>query len=253
MEEAARRGIKIFILDRPNPIGAAGAAGPILDPALESFTGYYPLPVQHGLTLGELASLFNAEKKIGSDLTVVPMRGYQRRSWYDDSGLPWIAPSPNLRSMDETILYPGVGLIEGANVSVGRGTSTPFEIVGAPWINGAKLLEILNSRAIPGVRFELAAFTPAEDRYAGQPCNGIRIILTDRHALNAPRLGIEIASSLLRLHPGKFEITRITGGVGSSTAVNAIERGDDPQSIVALWTEPLVAFEALQGKYRLYP
>jgi uncharacterized protein YbbC (DUF1343 family) len=205
------------------------------------------------MTLGELVSLFNAEKKIGANLTIVPMRGYQRRSWYDDSGLPWIAPSPNLRSVDEAILYPGVGLIEGANISVGRGTATPFEIIGAPWIDGAKLAEMLNSRAIPGTRFEAAAFTPAEDRYAGQPCSGVRITLTDRDTLNAPRLGIEIASALMRLHPGKFELSRIVGGVGSSQAVSALERGEDPQSIVAGWAEQLLAFEALQAKYRLYP
>jgi uncharacterized protein YbbC (DUF1343 family) len=252
MEEAAKRRIKVVILDRPNPIGAAGAEGPVLEPELESFTGYFPMPVVHGMTLGELAFMFNTEKNIGAELTVIAMRGYRPRSWYDETGLAWIAPSPNLRSVTEAILYPGVGLVEGANVSVGRGTDTPFEIVGAPWIDGAKLADYLNARAIPGVRFEPAQFTPDQDRFAGKACGGVRIALIGRNDLDAPELGLEIAAALHGLYPAAFEVTRLLGGVGSRSAISALENGADPRTIAADWTNPLRAFEALREKYRLY-
>ena len=176
MEAAAQRRLKVFILDRPNPIGAAGVRGPLLDADLRSFTGYFPMPLQHGMTLGELAMMFNGETGIGANLAVVAMRGYSRASWFDETGLPWVNPSPNLRSVDAAVVYPGVALIEGTNVSVGRGTPTPFELVGAPWIEGPVLAAYLERRRIAGVRFEPAAFTPSSDRYAGKRCHGIRIV-----------------------------------------------------------------------------
>ena len=159
MEAAAPSGLRVVVLDRPNPIGPAGVRGPMLDPALRSFTGYFAMPVQHAMTIGEVAAMVEGENRIGGKLDVVAMRGYRRDLWFDQTGLAWIAPSPNLRSLDEAILYPGVALIEGTNVSVGRGTQSPFEIVGAPWIDGQALAKALTGRDLRGVRLDPAQFT----------------------------------------------------------------------------------------------
>ncbi|HUZ75400.1 MAG TPA: serine hydrolase [Stellaceae bacterium] len=253
MEEAAHRHVKVFVLDRPNPIGAAGVRGPVLDAALRSFTGYFPMPVEHGMTIGELATMFNAENHIGADLTVVPMQGYRHRSWYDETGLPWIDPSPNLRSLAEAILYPGVALVEGTNVSVGRGTGRPFELVGAPWIDGSALASYLSHRGIAGVSFAPVAFTPDGDRYAGRLCHGVRIGIRDRSTLNAPRLGLEIAAALHRLYPSEFAIRPLVGLVGSRAAVAELKDGAEPSALAATWQSRLHAFEAIRDRYLLYP
>ena len=242
LEEAAKRKLKVFVLDRPNPIGAAGVRGPLPDPDVKSFTNYFRLPVQHGMTLGELGRLFNAERRIGADLTVIAMQGYVRASWYDETGLAWVAPSPNLRSLVGTALYPGVGLIEDTNVSVGRGTPTPFEVVGAPWMDGAALAAALQRRGIAGVRFASVAFTPTASRYAGRRCNGIRIELTDRTALDASRLGIELAVALRKLHPDRFAVRDMFRLLASREILAAIEAGEDPAAIERRWQPGLRAF-----------
>lgn len=252
MEAAAKADVGIYVLDRPNPLTAAIVEGPVLEPQRRSFTGYFPMPVRHGMTLGELAEMFNGENRIGAKLTVIAMRSYQRRLWYDETGLLWINPSPNLRSLDEAVLYPGVALIEGANVSVGRGTAQPFELVGAPWIDGQALASRLVNRGIPGVRFAAADFTPADDRYAGKLCHGVRIELTDRVALNAPQLGIELAAALYRLHPKRFQIGNTLGLIGSSDTLEAIKSGIDPRAASAHWHADLDAFSALRAKYLIY-
>lgn len=252
MEEAARRRLKVFVLDRPNPIGTAGVRGPLRDRGERTLTGYFPMPLQHAMTLGELAKMFNAENRIGADLTVVAMRGYRSASWYEETGLAWVAPSPNLRSLQSTVLYPGVGLIEDTNVSVGRGTETPFELVGAPWIDGEALARTLERRNVPGVQFVKAAFTPEASRYAGKRCHGIRIVLTDKAALDAARLGIELAAGLHRLHPGGFAVRDIFRLLGAREVLAAIEAGDDPAAIASRWQPALRAFEAVRAKYVLY-
>ncbi len=252
MEEAAKRKLKVFVLDRPNPIGAAGARGPLPDPDVRSFTNYFRMPLQHGMTLGELARLFNAERRIGADLTVIAMQGYRRASWYEDTGLVWVAPSPNLRSLAGTTLYPGVGLIEDTNVSVGRGTPTPFEVVGAPWIDGRALAAALQRRGIAGVRFASAVFTPSASRYAGLRCDGIRIELADRSALDAARLGIELAVTLRRLHPDRFAVRDMFRLLASREVLAAIEAGGDPAVIERRWQPTLRAFMDLRAKYLLY-
>lgn len=252
MEAAAQRRLKVFILDRPNPIGAAGVRGPLLDADLRSFTGYFPMPLQHGMTLGELATMFNGETGIGADLAVVAMRGYSRTSWFDETGLPWVNPSPNLRSLDAAVVYPGVALIEGTNVSVGRGTPTPFELVGAPWIDGAALAAYLERRGIDGVRFEAVSFTPSSDRHAGKRCHGIRIVLLDRMALDAPRLGLELAVALHRLHPKAFAVRDMLALLGSRQTLAAIEAGEDPAIIGQLSQAGLEAFMARRTAYLLY-
>jgi len=252
MEAAALRRLKVFILDRPNPIDAAGVRGPVLDQDLRSFTGYFPMPLQHGMTLGELATMFNGELKTGADLAVIAMRDYRRGTWFDETGLPWVNPSPNLRSPGATVLYPGVALIEGTNVSVGRGTPSPFELVGAPWIDGPALAGYLGRRGIAGVRFEPAAFTPSSDRYAGKRCHGIRIVLSDRTVLDAPRLGMELAVALRRLHPKEFAVRDMLALLGSRRTLAAIEAGEDPAAIGQRWQAGLEAFTAMRARYLLY-
>lgn len=252
MEAAAAQGIEFYVLDRPNPLGAEAVQGPLLDADLRSFTGYFPLPVRHGMTLGELARLFNAENRIGARLDVVKMKGYRRGEWYDQTGRAWVAPSPNLRSLTAATLYPGVGMIEGANVSVGRGTATPFELVGAPWIDGRALAGRLAARGIAGVRFEAAQFTPGDNRYARQACGGVRIHLINRQALDAPLLGIELAHALHALYPAQFQLDRTLASIGSRSTLEAIRAGDDPHRTAAAWQEPLARFRRLREKYLLY-
>lgn len=252
MEAAARQGIAFYILDRPDPIGAGVVQGPVLDRELESFTGYFPLPVRYGMTIGELARMFNAENRIGARLQVIAMRGYRRADWYDDTGLRWIDPSPNLRSLAEAALYPAVALAEGANVSVGRGTAAPFEVLGAPWIDGQKLAAYLNRREIPGVAFKPADFTPSADRYQDRKCHGVRIELIDRDKLDSPALGVEIISALLRLYPTAFRVEQTLGLIGSRRVLSAIRRGDDPKTIARQWERPLNGFRSLRTEYLLY-
>ena len=248
MEAAAQHNLDFYVLDRPNPIGADVVQGPIPDSDMKSFTSYFPLPVRHGMTLGELAELFNAS--LHAKLHVIKMQGYVRGDWYDDTGLKWISPSPNLRTLTETTLYPGAALNEGANISVGRGTNTPFELVGAPWIDGKALADELNRRSIAGIFFLSADFTPDTNRYAHQLCHGVRLILTDRHALNSPLLGLEIASALNQLYPDKFQLQDTLGMVGSRKVLQAIRDGQDPKGIVA--QDDIKAFELLRSRYLLY-
>jgi uncharacterized protein YbbC (DUF1343 family) len=252
MEAAARKGIDFYVLDRPDPIGADVVQGPILDADMKSFTAYFPLPLRHGMTIGELAGLFNAQAGIGAKLHVIKMRGYSRSDWYDDTGLKWINPSPNLRTLTQATLYPGVGLVEGANVSVGRGTATSFERVGAPWINGKELADFLNRRGIAGVFFIPSDFTPDANRYQNQLCHGIRIILTDRHALNSSLLGIEVASALYRLYPAEFRIRKILESVGARWVLQAITDGQDPKIISLQLQDGIKEFVALRNRYLLY-
>ena len=252
MEAAAARRMPFYVLDRPDPISAAVVQGPVLDANRRSFTGYFPLPVRYGMTIGELARLLNVENKIGAELHVVQMRGYRRAQWYDETGLRWIAPSPNLRSLGQATLYPGVALVEGANVSVGRGTETPFELLGAPWIDGGALASHLNRREIPGVRFEPVEFRPMEPPFAGRPCHGVRIVLTDRAALDAPTLGVEIASALHRLHPRQFRLDDTLGLIGTRWVIDAIRGGEDPRTIGRRWQTSLDDFLALRARYLLY-
>lgn len=252
MEAAAAAGLDFYVLDRPNPINASIVQGPVMDPKLKSFIGYFPLPLRYGMTAGELASMFNSETGIGAKLHVIKMQGYQRSDWFDDTGLPWVNPSPNIRSLTQAILYPGVGSVESANVSVGRGTETPFELVGAPWISGRHLADYLNQRKIPGVTFEAATFKPRADRFRLQHCEGVRLRLMDREAFDGPMLGLELASALHRLYPGTFALERTRTMFGSAELIDAIKRGEEPMEIRQKWLPRLDAFQALRAKYLLY-
>ena len=191
LEASAKAGIEIVVLDRPNPINGSFVQGPVSDEGRETFTNYWKIPVRHGMTMGELAKMFNTERAINAKLTVIPIEGWQRGDWFDSTGLLWVNPSPNLRSVTEAALYPGVALIEGTNISVGRGTDTPFELVGAPWIKSKEFAAYLNARGIMGVRFVPVTFTPSSAVYSGQICQGVNVVLTDRNGFDAP----EMASS----------------------------------------------------------
>ncbi len=253
LEEAAPRKLKVFVLDRPNPIGGVQIEGPALDQTAVGFTGYLPqMPIRHGLTLGELARLFNAERKINADLTVIAMRNWQRDDWFDDTGLWWINPSPNMRTLYAATLYPGIGAFESANLSVGRGTDTPFEHVGAPWIDGARLSDALNARAIPGVRFYPVSFTPTASKFANELCQGVFIVVTDRDTVRPVRVGVELASALLKLFPGRFEVDAAARLFGSTDGLARLKAGEDPAAIAASWSGAEARWRLLRAKYLLY-
>lgn len=253
LEAAAKKRIPIFVLDRPNPISGIYVEGPVLERDLTSFVGYFPMPVRHGMTIGELAGMFNAENHLGANLHVVKMKGWNRADWYDETGLTWINPSPNLRDLTEATLYPGLGMVESSNVSVGRGTDTPFEVLGAPWIDARKLAEYLNGRHLQGVRFSPIDFTPQANKFARQDCRGVRIDLLDRQALDAPELGVEFAAALYKLFPNDFQLDKTLTLIGSRSVLDAIRKGRDPRRLDYEWQQgELAEFRRVRLKYLLY-
>jgi uncharacterized protein YbbC (DUF1343 family) len=257
LEAAAKANIDIYVLDRPDPITGAYVQGPISDPATcmaENcrFVNYHPMPVRHGMTIGELAKFYNAERHINARLTVVPMEGWVRGDWFDSTGLAWTNPSPNMRSLTEATLYPGVGLIEGANVSVGRGTDAPFEVVGAPWIKARELSAYLNRRGISGVRFVPISFTPAGSRFANQLCQGVNLVVLERNLIDAPELGVELASALHKLYPNEFRLDKLMELMSSKPLVDAIGAGQDPRLIAEDWRDALEQFQTVRKKYLIY-
>jgi uncharacterized protein YbbC (DUF1343 family) len=251
LEAAAKAGKDIVVLDRPNPIGGY-LQGPITDPGRESFVSYWRTPVRHGMTSGELAQMFNGERAIGARLRVVKMQGWMRGDWYDSTGMVWINPSPNLRNLTEAILYPGVGMIEGANISVGRGTDTPFELLGAPWIVPTALARYLNAREIGGVRFIPVSFTPSASNYAGEKCGGVSMVLTDRDALDAPELGLEIAAALHSLYPNQYKLAAMDGLMRNKATLDAVAAGEDPRRIAEDWQDAIESFRTRRAKFLLY-
>jgi len=253
IEACATRGITFIVLDRPDPIGGR-VEGPLPDPDRLSFTAYHTIPVRYGMTPGELFRLLAAEHGLPPDLVrVVAMRGWSRDLWYDETGLEWVNPSPNMRSLTAATLYPGVGLLETTNVSVGRGTDTPFEIVGAPWMDGSKLASYLSARRIPGVRFSPVHFTPSSSVHAGARCGGVRITVTDRDALRQVDLGFELAVALRTLHPGDWDRSGLVTLIANADTVARVERGDSPESIEASWSSALSIFRSRRAKWLLYP
>jgi uncharacterized protein YbbC (DUF1343 family)/CubicO group peptidase (beta-lactamase class C family) len=252
LEEAARAKVAVVLLDRPDVIGGRGVEGPLPDQDKLSFTAYHAMPVRFGMTLGELAGLVNAERGIGAQLTVVRMRGWDRRLWYDETGLEWVNPSPNMRSLTAATLYPGVGLLETTNISVGRGTATPFELLGAPWIDGRRLAAYLSARNLPGVRFSPLRFTPDDSVFAGQLCGGVRFTVVDREALKSVALGIEIASALRALYPVDWQMAKLGVLLANAAALKQLEAGEPPEAIIESWRKEIDAFAAVRAKYLLY-
>ena len=253
MEEAAKRKIAVVVLDRVNPINGVQIEGPALDKSAIGFTGYFPaMPVRHGMTMGELARLFNTENKIGADLTVVQLRNWRRDDWFDMTGTPWINPSPNMRNLIQAALYPGIGAIEGTNLSVGRGTDSPFEQVGAPWIDGVKLAEAMNGRNLPGIRFYPIRFTPTASKYAHEECQGVFMVVTDRLALRPVRVGAELAAAIERLDGARYQLDAAARLFGSTANLARLKAGDDPASLAAGWSAAEARWRLLRAKYLLY-
>ncbi len=253
LEAASQKGMEFYVLDRPNPIDGVDVQGPLLDLDLRSFIGYFSMPVRHGMTVGELAEMYNHENHLDAKLHVVKMRDWQRTDWFDETGQSWIPPSPNLRNLTEEILYPGVCLVEGANVSLGRGTDSPFEMVGAPWINGKELAAYLNGREIQGVRFLPMDFRPLTSNFAGELCHGVQIVLLDRQALEPTEMGVELVAALWKLFPKEFNLDGSRRLIGSHKVVESIRAGRDPQRIWYDWQEALEKFKKLRAQYLLYP
>ena len=252
MEEAAKRKIAFFVLDRPNLLGGEIIEGPMLDPDKTNFVAYFPLPVRYALTIGELAQFFNNENHIGADLHVISMRNWHRNYFFESTGIKWIPTSPNLRTVKGSILYPGIEILQSAGISVGRGTQAPFEEFGAPWMNGDEVATALNARNLPGVHFAGQPFIPIAGLYAGQRCGGVSIKISDRFKVRSMRMGLEIAAILQKLYPKQFEISKMIELVGSADTMQQLQSGVPPEKIVASWSDSLTAFDKLRRKYFLY-
>jgi len=252
MEEAAKHNIAFYVLDRPNLLGGDIIEGPMLDPDKTSIVGYFPLPVRYGLTIGELAQFFNAENHIGCDLHVIAMKNWHRNYFFESTGIRWVPPSPNLRTVKGSIVYPGVEILQNAGVSVGRGTETPFEEFGAPWMDGAAVASALNAVHLPGLHFADQPFIPVSGLYAGQRCGGVGVRVTDRAAVRAMRMGLEIAAILRKLYPAKFDPAKLLLLVGNSETIQQLQTGVPPEQIVASWSDALKNFDQTRRKYFLY-
>jgi uncharacterized protein YbbC (DUF1343 family) len=252
MEAAAAHGVPFVVLDRPNPINGTSVQGPVLDESMLSFVGYAPLPLRHGMTMGELARYFNEERGIGADLTVIPVEGWRRGDWYDATGLAWVNPSPNMRNLVEAILYPAVGPLETTNVSVGRGTDEPFEWLGAPWIDSRRLAARLNAAGLPGVRFVPRDRTPDASIHAGELCHGVDIILTDRGAFAAGLTAITLAEAIFALHPDDWDAEAFPRLWGRPEVVDQLRSGLSAAEIAASRAPELEAFLEVRRRYLLY-
>jgi uncharacterized protein YbbC (DUF1343 family)/CubicO group peptidase (beta-lactamase class C family) len=254
MEEAAKRKIAVVVLDRPNPINGWQIEGPAAaDEAYDGWLAYIAsMPIRHGMTMGELARLFNEEKRLGAQLTVIPAANWRRDDWFDDTGLAWVNPSPNMRNLNQATLYPGIGAIEYSNISVGRGTDQPFEQIGAPWIDGRALAAALNARALAGIRFYPVSFTPASSKYAKEACQGAFMVITNRSALQPVRVGMEIASALWTLYGDRYRMENTERLVGSRQILERLRTGEDPARVAASWAGAEARWRVLRAKYLLY-
>jgi uncharacterized protein YbbC (DUF1343 family) len=252
MEEAAKHNIAFYVLDRPNPLGGEVVEGPVLDADKTSFTGYYPLPVRYGLTIGELAQFLNTENHINCELHVIAMKNWHRNYFYESTGSRWVPPSPNLRTLKGSILYPGLEILQSAGVSVGRGTEAPFEEFGAPWINGDEVATELNARHLPGLRFTGQPFIPVVGLYGGQRCGGVAVRVIDKQAVRSMSMGTEIAAVLKKLYPTNFDPAKLLFLVANADTIRQLQEGTSPEQIVASWSNQLNDFDTLRRKYYLY-
>jgi len=251
MEEAGRHGIRVVVLDRPNPITGTRVFGPLNDRDGE-FTAYHKVPLVHGMTVGELARMFNAERKLNVDLEVIRLEGWRRNMWYDETGLPWVNPSPNMRSLTEATLYPAIGLLEACDLSVGRGTDTPFERIGAPWIDGRRLAQRLNSLNLPGVRFVPFRFTPTASKFKGQECGGVQILLVDRDAFDPLETGLSMARELKNLFGERFDFDHVDRLLFNRAVLEKVRATTGPTAYRSQWQKDLEDFMARRAKYLLY-
>jgi uncharacterized protein YbbC (DUF1343 family) len=252
LQAAGENHKRFVVLDRPNPINGVNVAGPMLDRGSESFVGFHRLPVRHGMTVGELARLMRQERKIDVELDVIPCEGWRRTDRFDHTGLTWINPSPNMRSLTQALLYPGIGLLETTNLSVGRGTDTPFEVIGAPWLDGSRLARALNERGVAGVRFVPIEFTPDSSKFANQRCGGVNIIVTDRRQFEPLRTGFEIAAQLRQLYPDRWETTAYRRLLGNQQTWQAVQDGRPAEEIEAAARAGVAEFLRRRQAYLLY-
>ncbi len=252
MQAAAENDIRFVVLDRPNPINGITVAGPMLDEGRQSFTGFHRLPVRHGMTIGELALMFKAELQLDLDLEIIKVEGWERNDYLDNTGLEWINPSPNMRSLTEAILYPGIGLLETTNLSVGRGTDTPFELFGAPWLDGELLARELNGLNLQGVQFKAVQFTPDASKFAGELCGGISILITDREKFESVRTGIEIALQLRRLYADEWDIEAYDRLLVNEAVLAAIRLGRPYAEINSVYRPGLEDFRQRRLQYLIY-
>jgi uncharacterized protein YbbC (DUF1343 family) len=251
MEAAAEHKLRFVVLDRPNPITGTRVAGPLND-RHGAFTAYHTIPLVHGMTVGELARMFNAEREIGAELVVVPMDGWSRDMWFDETSLPWVNPSPNMRSLTQATLYPAIGLIEACSVSVGRGTDTPFERIGAPWIDGRKLATRLNGLGLPGIRFIPFRFTPAASKFKGEACGGVQVLLTDRGAFEPAETGLSIVRELKDLFGDSFDVDRVNRLLVNQHALERVGASTGPTRYAPLWDRDLAEFLERRAKFLIY-
>lgn len=252
MEEAAKHHIAFYVLDRPNPIGGEIVEGPMLDSDKTNFVAYFPIPVRYGLTIGELAQFFNAENHLNADLHVIPMKNWHRNYFFESTGLRWIPPSPNLRTTKGSIVYPGLEILQSAGVSVGRGTETPFEEFGAPWMDGEKVAAALNAVRLPGLKFVAQPFIPVSGLYAGRRCGGVGVRIGDRADVRAMRMGLEIAVLLHKMYPQNFDASKTITLLGNSETVQKLEDGSSAAEILASWQSALADYDQTRRKYFLY-
>ncbi|MGA9287561.1 MAG: DUF1343 domain-containing protein, partial [Anaerobacillus sp.] len=260
MEAAAENDIEFIVLDRPNPLGGEAVEGPVLDDEYSSFVGKYEIPLRHGMTVGELASLFNEEFNIGADLTVVEMEHWKRNMYYDDTQLEWVLPSPNMPTLDTALVYPGAALIEGTNVSEGRGTTKPFELIGAPFIKSTELTDELNGLDLPGVDFRAASFTPSFSKHAGELTHGVQIHVTDKEAFKPVKTGVSLVKTIHDLYPDDFEFRAENSSgvsffdllVGNGWIREAIEEGHTVEEMEQQWQGDLEDFKEVREDYLLY-
>jgi len=256
MQASAENGIDFIVLDRPNPINGIDLEGPILEyPQYSSFVGFYPLPVRHGMTVGELAGFFNdkfLEKKV--NLTVIAMEGWERKMWYDETSLPWVIPSPNMPTLHAATVYPGQVFLEGTNISEGRGTTKPFEIFGAPWIDGFELTKKLNELSLPGIKFREVWFTPTFSKYKEELCGGAEIHVVDRNQYRPFESSLHIIKTIMNVYPNHFKFYNeyIDKIMGTSKIREALEKGIDVKSIIISYDEELDNFSKLRKSYLLY-
>lgn len=252
MEEAAKRNIAFFVLDRPNPLNGEIVEGPMLDVEKTSFVAYYPLPVRYALTIGELAQFLNTENHINAQLHVIAMKNWHRNYFFESTGSRWIPPSPNLRTLKGAILYPGLEILQNAGVSVGRGTQTPFEEFGGPWIDGDEVAQALNAKNLPGVHFVNGPFIPVSGLYSGQHCGGVSVRVTDRAAARSMRIGLEIASVLHHKYPEHFDVAKILPLLGNDSTIQQLQAGTPVEEIIAGWAKDLAAYDVVRRRYFLY-
>ncbi len=252
MIAAAENDVRFVVLDRPNPINGIAVAGPVLDDGLQSFVGFHTIPVRHGMTVGELAMLFNDELGLDLDLQIVRVEGWQRSEFLDNTGLAWVNPSPNMRSQRAALLYPGIGLLETTNLSVGRGTDTPFELIGAPWLDGPLLAKKLNALQLPGITFTAARFTPDASVFFNESCEGVRFTITDRALFEPLTAGLSIARQLLLDYPDDWQTERYIRLLGNEATLRALLDGKSVAKIKAAYQSGLDAFIARRANYLLY-